>query len=311
MKIKDFKFNLIKKDTQTLISAYRWPLVIVSVLMGFLIFIMNVFFAGAIYGHQFNSTMKDKLWVYIYINDAVAQDEKQIFTLKEDLEAKGLRVQYSSQQDALGFVEKRVPDLTTTLKKYQLKNPLPSTLYIMYNDQEQFTSMKTLLEKNKNLILNMNDLSENAIKTQEKRVLNIINLSNFMQSFGYLVVLVMLAAVIWFAIFFLNAIFSHFKRDIQAKKLLGATAHQIAQPFLQVIFKTLLFAFIIAVLLLVATTLPLEHYLQVLFNFSLLNHISIVIFELLATGIIEIWMIMLILMAVSYCYVLRLHKQLK
>ena len=59
--IKDFKFNLIKKDTQTLISAYRWPLVIVSVLMGFLIFIMNVFFAGAIYGHQFNSTMKDKL----------------------------------------------------------------------------------------------------------------------------------------------------------------------------------------------------------------------------------------------------------
>ena len=92
--------------------------------------------------------------------------------------------------------EKRVPDLTTTLKKYQLKNPLPSTLYIMYNDQEQFTSMKTLLEKNKNLILNMNDLSENAIKTQEKRVLNIINLSNFMQSFGYLVVLVMLAAVI-------------------------------------------------------------------------------------------------------------------
>lgn len=207
--------------------------------------------------------------------------------------------------------QKRVPDLTTTLKKYQLKNPLPSTLYIMYNDQEQFTSMKTLLEKNKNLILNMNDLSENAIKTQEKRVLNIINLSNFMQSFGYLVVLVMLAAVIWFAIFFLNAIFSHFKRDIQAKKLLGATAHQIAQPFLQVIFKTLLFAFIIAALLLVATTLPLEHYLQVLFSFSLLNHISTVIFELLATGIMEIWMIMLILMAVSYCYVLRLHKQLK
>jgi hypothetical protein len=55
-----------------------------------------------------------------------------------------------------------------------------------------------------------------------------------------------------------------------------------------VIFKTLLFAFIIAALLLVATTLPLEHYLQVLFSFSLLNHISTVIFELLATGIIEI-----------------------
>gem|GEM_PF-615781 len=57
---------------------------------------------------------------------------------------------------------------------------------------------------------------------------------------------------------------------------------------MQVIFKTLLFAFIIAALLLVAITLPLEHYLQVLFSFSLLNHISTVIFELLATGIIEI-----------------------
>ena len=66
----------------------------------------------------------------------------------------------------------------------------------------------------------MNDLSDNVVKTQEKRVLNIINLSNVLQSFGYLIVGLMGVSVLVFAVFFLQAMFEHFKRDVQAKKLL-------------------------------------------------------------------------------------------
>lgn len=308
---KGFSFNLIQKDTSTLIKAYRIPLVMISILMGFLLFIMNVFLAGAIYGNHFNTSMKEKLGVYIYLKDGFDDQKEQAVTIKSQLESQGLRVDYTSKQDALAFVEKRVSDLTTTLKKYDLENPLPSTLYIMYNDQVQFEAMKSVLEKHQNLILNMNDLTDNAIKTQEKRVLNIINLSNFLQSFGYLVVVIMLVTIINFAIFFLKTMFSHFRRDIQAKKLLGASASQIAQPFLRVIFMVLGFACMVALLLLVGASIPLDQYLLVLFDFSLINYISHIIIDVLAIGVLEIILIMLLLMGISYRYVLTLHKKLR
>lgn len=311
MKMSDFKLNVIRKDTQTLLQTYRMPLFFVSILMAFLLFIMNVFLAGSLYGQQFNDAMKSKLGVYIYLTDSIGTSKEQIPIIKSDLEKAGLKVNYTSKQDALAFVEKRVSDLTKTLQKYNLENPIPSTLYIRYQNAEEFAAMKAVLEEHKAHILNMNDLSDNAIKTQEKRVLNIINLSNFIQSFGYMIVGVMVTSVIVFAVFFLQAMFAHFRKDIQAKKLLGASKSQIAQPFLRVILRTLAMAFIIAFLLIGVLSIPLEEYLGAVFAFSLWNHVAEIIFDILAIGIGEIIVIMGLLMGVSYRYVLRLHKSLK
>lgn len=309
MKTKLFAFDPIKSDTKTIIKAYRKPLLLISILMGVLIFVMNVFLAAALYGNSFNTQMKDKLGVYIYLSDTAGQQET--VAIKTALEAEGLKVTYSSKQDALKLVEKRVPDLTTTLKKYNLENPLPSTLYIRYNDQKEFSAMKTILEVNKNSILNMDDLSDNAIKTQEKRVLNVINLSNFLQSFSYLVVATMILTIVTFAIFFLKTIFSHFIHDIQAKKLLGATAPQIIKPFLNVIFTALGFAFLLALLFIVGASLPLDSYLAVLFDFSFFAYLQGIALDILAAGVIEIGVIMLLLTAISYHFIWTLHKKLK
>lgn len=310
MKTKVSLFNPITTATKTIIRAYRFPLLLISILMGILIFVMNVFLTGALCGNSFNTQMKDKLWVYIYLN-ATANEKQTAIALKSALEAKGLKVDYASKQEALKFVEKRVPDLTTTLKKYNLENPLPSTLYIRYGSQTEFNMMKNILEKNKDQIMNMDDLSDNAIKTQEKRVLNVINLSNFLQSFAYLVVGALVIIIIAFAIFFLRTIFSYFINDIQAKKLIGATAHQIIQPFLNVIFIALVVAFLWALLLTIGTLIPLDTYLSALFNFNIFSYLTSIGLDILAIGILEIWIIMLLLMAISYRFILRLHRKLK
>lgn len=310
MKTKVSTFNPISTATKTIIRTYRIPLLIISMLMGILIFVMNVFLAGALYGNSFNIQMKDKLWVYIYLNDT-ANEKQTAVALKTALEAKGLKVDYASKQEALSFVEKRVPDLTTTLRKYNLENPLPSTLYIRYGNQTEFDAMKTILEKNKNQILNMDDLSDNAIKTQEKRVLNVINLSNFLQNFAYLIVGSLVLIIIAFAIFFLRTIFSYFIGDIQAKKLLGASSHQIIQPFLNVIFTALTSAFVLAILLMIGTLLPLDTYLSSLFSFNIFIYLAWIWIDILAIGVIEIWVIMLLLMAISYRFILRLHRKLR
>lgn len=271
---------------------------------------MNVFLAGAVSGNQFNTQMKEKLGVYLYLKDAPDLDANAV-ALKTELESHGLKVDYTSKQDALAFVEKRVSDLTSTLKKYNLENPLPATLYVKYWDQAQFDTMKSVLETHKEHILNLNDLSENAVKNQEKRVLNIINLSNFLQSFAYLVVVLMVVTIITFTRFFLSSVFEYFKRDIQAKKLLGATVHQIAQPFLRLILMAMGMAFIIAFILLVASCIPLDMYLSVLFDFSLLNYISSVIFDVLVIGLIQLSGVMLIVMLAAYLFVCNLHKKLR
>lgn len=310
MKTSLFKLDVIKKDTETLIKTYRIPMALISILMGFLLFLMNIFLGVSIQGQNFNDQMKSKLGVYIYLKDA-PNLQQQAVNIKTDLEKQGLKVSYTSKEEALQFVERRVEDLTKTLKKYNLENPIPSTLYINYTDADQFSAMKSVLEANKDAILNMNDLSDNAIKTQEKRVLNIINLSNFLQSFGYLTVGLMGISVIVFAIFFLQAMFEHFRRDVQAKKLLWATAQQIAQPFIRVIFMALGTAFVLALLLLIAMSLGLETYLAAVFDFSLVNMISEVIFELLGIGILEIGVMMLLLISLSYWQVMRWNKKLK
>lgn len=157
----------------------------------------------------------------------------------------------------------------------------------------------------------MNDLSDNAIKTQEKRVLNIINLSNFIQAIGYSIVGIMITTIIGFALFFLKSIFSHFKLDIQAKKLLGASAAQIAQPFLRVIFLALAGGFIIAAGMALAVAFPLNSYLISLFNFNLWNFLAEISIPSLAIIIGEVGILMLLLMAISYHYVIKLHKKLK
>lgn len=70
-------------------------------------------------------------------------------------------------------------------------------------------------------------------------------------------------------------------------------------------------AFVLALLLLIAMSLGLETYLAAVFDFSLVNMISEVIFELLGIGILEIGVMMLLLISLSYWQVMRWNKKLK
>ena len=305
-----FTLNPISSDTLTILKAYKKPMWAISILMWILIFVLNVFFAWAFFGNTFNDQMKDKLGIYIYLND-VASSENDAIRIKTSLEEKWIKVSYTSKDDALSFVEKRVPDLTDTFKKYNMDNPLPSTLYINYSNQEEFAIVKEVLEANKTKILNLSDVSDNAIKTQEKRVLTVINLSNFLQHFAYFVVLSILLTVIAFAIFFLRTIFSNFYWDIQAKKLLWASASQIIQPFLNVILIALIVAFIVAILLLIITSIPLNSYLMALLDANLFAYISVMSLKIAAVWLIEVAFIVSLLMCISYRYVWTLHSKLK
>ena len=77
------------------------------------------------------------------------------------------------------------------------------------------------------------------------------------------------------------------------------------------IFIALGLGFVIATLLLISASLGVETYLAAVFNFSLVNAIADVVFEILALGVVEIVVMMLVLMGVSYWQVMRWNKKLK
>ena len=77
------------------------------------------------------------------------------------------------------------------------------------------------------------------------------------------------------------------------------------------IFIALGLGFVIATLLLISASLGIETYLAAVFNFSLVNAIADVVFEILALGVMEIVVMMLVLMGVSYWQVMRWNKKLK
>ena len=77
------------------------------------------------------------------------------------------------------------------------------------------------------------------------------------------------------------------------------------------IFIALGVGFLIATLLLISASLGIETYLAAVFNFSLVNAIADVVIEILALGVVEIVVMMLVLMGVSYWQVMRCNKKLK
>ncbi|MDR0282796.1 MAG: hypothetical protein LBI53_05990 [Candidatus Peribacteria bacterium] len=94
-------------------------------------------------------------------------------------------------------------------------------MYVTFKDQYQYGILQQVMNENKDIILNVQDLSQiNNLQQQENRIVNIIKLSNFVQGLSFALIIVLAAVIASFAMFFLRGIFTTFRDDIQVKKLL-------------------------------------------------------------------------------------------
>ncbi|MBQ7074309.1 hypothetical protein IJM86_04555 [bacterium] len=73
------------------------------------------------YGNSLNEGLKNKLGMYFYIKDKPEEEDyiyKQVMTLKEQLEQADIKATFSSKEDSVKFLEKRLPNLTGTFEKF-------------------------------------------------------------------------------------------------------------------------------------------------------------------------------------------------
>ena len=302
-------------DVKSIFRCYRWQMIWISILSGFLLFLLNILIWVSMYGNTLNASLDDKLWMYFYLNDDVEEQTKlykQVMQLKDRLEKEGLRVNFLTKEDAMEFMMKRLPELTWSLEKFWMTNPLPATLYVTLPDISKYETLKEVMLENTDIIINIQDVEQlDNLKSQENRIRNVIKLSNFVQILSLSIVIILAAAVLSFSIFFLRAIFNRFLPDIQVKKLLWATKSQIIMPFLTLILYSIIWGFLISLLLTLISMWVFDFYMSQLFSYTLTAHLFAKWWVIIVLFVIEILVIVSLLMGLSYVFVSKLHKKLK
>lgn len=302
-------------DVKSIFRCYRWQMIWISVLSGFLLFLLNILIWVSMYGNTLNASLNDKLGMYFYLNDNVEEETrlyKQVIQLKDRLESEGLKVNFLTKEDAMDFMMKRLPELTWSLEKFWMTNPLPATLYVTLPDISKYETLKEVMLENKDIIINIQDVEQlDNLTSQENRIRNIIKLSNFVQILSISLVVILAAAVLSFSIFFLRSIFNRFWNDIQVKKLLWATKSQIIMPFLTLILYSIIGGFLISLLLTLISMGVFDYYMSQLFSYTLTAHLFAKWWIIIVLFIVEILVIVWALMGISYGFVSKLHKKLK
>lgn len=302
-------------DVKSIFRIYKWQMIWISILSWFLLFLLNILIWVSSYGNTLNEWLKDKLWMYFYIRDDVTnQDQiyKQVLSLKDKLQDEWLKVNFLTKEDAMNFMVKRLPELTWSLEKFWMWNPLPATLYVTFSDKNQYNILQSVMLENKDIILNVQDLDQiENLEEQEERIVNVIKLSNFVQILSIALVIVIAIVILFFTRYFLNTIFTAFWQDIEVKKLLWASKSQIIMPFLWTIFYAIAGGFLISLILTGISLWIFDYYMSQLFWFTLTSHLFMNWWNILILFLAEIIIIGWLLMFLSYRYVSVLHKKLK
>ena len=92
--------RLFWDDIKSIFAAYRGQMIWITILSGFLLFLLNILLGVSLYGNTLNEGLKDKLGMYFYIKDVPEKEDqiyKQVIQLKEKLQDAGLKVTFSTK----------------------------------------------------------------------------------------------------------------------------------------------------------------------------------------------------------------------
>lgn len=106
--------------------------------------------------------------------------------MQQDLKNNNIEFKFYDKDAAYDTLQKKIPDIVKTFSKYGIKNPLPATMYIIINNTSQYDIMKSVVAKYSDIIVNNEDINQSkSYQEQRQRVINIINLSNFITILSY------------------------------------------------------------------------------------------------------------------------------
>jgi cell division protein FtsX len=306
-------FRFSSSEIQSVVSHRQQQVWWVGILVGLLLLILNIFLSGHMFTRAFVDQLQTKLGMYFYISDDIQNDE-QIYTrvvdLTRELENNNLETVFASKQEAFAVFENRVPWLAQTFESLQIDNPLPATLYVMFEDEQEYNILKNVILEYKDVIVNVDDIQEHAtLKQQEQRVLQVLHVSRYVQIVGYILALVLFITIAFLGGFLLKGLFDSLHTKIAIKHLLGASKDQLLKPFvvltsivLVIAYVTTLVSFLISLVLSYVVAGPS------LF-LSIMEHIGSSIVQVIVFVFVQLVLYTVVCLGLTVWYVWYLSKK--
>lgn len=282
----DISQSMRRDDTKNMLRYWRKSFTIVSIIVAFLLFFLNILIGIANHTQQFSYTLQDKLGMYFYIQDEPEQEEAiytKVVQLQKELEYADIDTTFVSKKDAMGFLQQKIPDVLSKFKDYGIGNPFPATLYVKVRNEADYTSIQEILPNYAEIISNSEDIQQSrTIEGQEKRLIKAISFSSFLTKGSYFLVGVFILIIMTVLLFLLKLQAQKFYKKIELKKLLGASYSQIRQPFVVMAGSILLIGFI----LMLGLVFGLDNYLKY-HDFSLMFFVDVFSLDILPESLLN------------------------
>ena len=238
MKNNPSKFNLLEKGIKfSLNNIWRNKVLSIATIfvMGIIIFIFNIILAINFIAQDSLETLSQKIDIIVYLKESTTFSDAEKIS-NEILELEGIEnVQYTSKQDALEQIKETHPDLSVAFEKYQLGNPLPSSLSITTIHPQYHTSIADFLSQDKyqtylsNIVTNDDSKNNGIISSVSKNLLQVTNFTH--KVIFWLIITFIVGGTLIILNAIQLAIFTR-KKEISIMKLVGASHWFIRLPFL-------------------------------------------------------------------------------
>lgn len=285
---------ILLRDLKKILKNNIKKIIWVCITIWFIFFLFNLFFSISNKFNQFNDIVTDKIWIYFYINDNWDSKDiyKRIINIKDELATHNIKVNFASKQDAFNFLENKIPEITKNFDKFNIDNPLPSTLYVMFHNEKEYNIMKDIIIKNKDIILNIKDIDKWAtLQRQENRSLKILKIIKTIKYSIYFIILIISIILISFTQYLLKTFFFEFYKELHIKKLLWATHKDTNSSFMLTLLFILTIWFLIWLALIIITFSFLQkNLLEINIHIELYNIIKYLLLTYVWFCIIILWL---------------------
>lgn len=316
------KQSILWEDVYSMIRVSLPRFILMSVIIGFLLFFLNVLVGVSNHAHSFSDTVQSKLGMYVYIDESEQTDAtyNRVLSLQEELENAWVETRFVSKDDAEAFLVQRIPDIVEQFEYYDIENPFPPTLYIMIQNNQQYQEVVRIVPWYSEIILNIADLtSGRTLEDQEKRIIRTMQFTQAVIAVSYFLIIFFSVIITVIVLFILQQKAREYHDTIALKKLLGASYLQIKMPFLVTGSFLLAWGFVVMLVLLLFTNTYLHQYdlsiayFAELFDLSIAQDSVVVrdyVWQWTWLILIEIVVLTVMLWLISNVYLHRLVKKM-
>lgn len=274
--------SLVGKATRYLWKHSWMQFTGISIVIAFLLFFLHLFISTAYITQKVSSDITQKLGFYFYItesgenNNTLKQEEinNRVLSLKNELLLQWLHVEYYSKDDALRLLQERIPGVIQNFERYGIENPLPATMYVTFENNEQYTSLSGIVSKYTDVVRNTESIhTKGGFQEQQQRIANIINITHFSTVFSLILVMVVCVMIVSFLLLIITMKCRQFWKNIEVEKLLGTNYMTIKMPFLISIVMMLCLAFVLTGCLVAIISHYIGNSFSYLFHTSLADYV--------------------------------------